>query len=95
MSVREVDVGFGLYGSNYHHVELNMHYDKYFKWNSPYRRDLSPNKLTVPIWTYQRCNMTYTTGNVYIVGCFDLQRCFFMKRFNKFTENEFRLLESL
>ncbi|RCN37805.1 hypothetical protein ANCCAN_16282 [Ancylostoma caninum] len=72
-----------------------MRYSKFYKWKSEFRKDLSPNKLTVPEWTYKRCNMTYITGNVYIVGCFDLHRCSFMKRLNQFTPDEFSLLNSL
>ncbi|KAL6726276.1 hypothetical protein Aduo_008264 [Ancylostoma duodenale] len=90
VSMREVNVK--QYGHHYHHMELNMRYDNFYKWKSEFRQDLAPNQLTMPMSTYERCNQKYIIGNVYIVGCLNLHRCFFMKRFNNFTEEEWHLL---
>ncbi|RCN37806.1 hypothetical protein ANCCAN_16283 [Ancylostoma caninum] len=64
-------------------------------WNSPFLQSLAPYELRMPILTHERCNMTYHKNTVYIVGCTDLQRCFFMKRLYTFSEEERRLLKSI
>ncbi|RCN33330.1 hypothetical protein ANCCAN_20841 [Ancylostoma caninum] len=92
MGTEKVDVVN--YGIRYNFMRVKLHVVRIYKWKSPFLESLAPHELRMPILTHERCNMTYHDGYVYIVGCTDLRRCFFMKRLTTFTDDEWRLLNS-
>ncbi|RCN51618.1 hypothetical protein ANCCAN_02285 [Ancylostoma caninum] len=80
-------------GQRHHFVELRMNYTHFYKWDSPFIKQLAPDPLRMDMSTYTRCNIKYYVGEDYLLGCINEHGCVFMRRFKDLTDKEKALLK--